>query len=42
MTTDKDAAGVNPDIMDVIEGHQRFREQFERDRPFYQSLATRK
>jgi carbonic anhydrase len=42
MTTEKDARGIDLDIKDAIEGHQRFREQFERDRAFYNSLATRK
>lgn len=42
MTTEKDARGVDLDIKDAIEGHQRFRQQFERDRDFYSSLATRK
>lgn len=42
MTTEKDARGVDLDIKDAIEGHQRFRQQFERDRDFYSSLATKK
>ncbi len=42
MTTEKNLHGVDLDIADAIEGHERFRLQFERDRAFYQSLATRK
>jgi carbonic anhydrase len=42
MTTAKDARGIDLDIKDAIEGHQRFRQEFERDRSFYKSLATRK
>jgi carbonic anhydrase len=42
MTSDKDAMGVDLDIRDAIEGHERFRREFERDRVFYKSLATRK
>jgi carbonic anhydrase len=42
MTTLKDERGIDLDIKDAIEGHQRFRQEFERDRAFYRSLATRK
>jgi carbonic anhydrase len=42
VTTEKDAQGVDLDIKDAIEGHERFRQQFERDRTFYKSLATKK
>ena len=42
MTTVKDEHGVDLDIKDAIEGHERFRQQFERDRAFYRSLAGRK
>jgi carbonic anhydrase len=42
MTTDKDQHGVDLDIRDAVEGHARFRHQFEQDRAFYQSLATKK
>lgn len=42
MTTEKNQSGVDLDIADAIQGHERFRQQFERDRAFYQSLATRK
>jgi carbonic anhydrase len=41
MTTDKDAKGIDHDIADAIAGHQRFREQFARDKAFFQGLATR-
>ena len=33
---------IDPDIKDAIEGHERFRAVFERDRSFYQGLAQRK
>lgn len=33
---------IDPDIKDAIEGHERFRAEFERDRAFYQGLAKRK
>jgi hypothetical protein len=39
---EKDASDIDPDIKDAMEGHERFREQFERDRAFYQSLAVKK
>jgi carbonic anhydrase len=42
VTNEKDAQGVDLDIKDAVEGHQRFRQQFEQDRSFYQSLATKK
>lgn len=42
MTTGKDDNGIDLDIKDAIEGHERFRQQFERDRAFYENLATRK
>ena len=32
----------DPDIKDAVEGHERFKRQFERDRSFYRGLATRK
>ena len=32
----------DPDIRDAVEGHERFKRQFERDKAFYRSLATRK
>jgi carbonic anhydrase len=41
VTTEKDAQGVDLDIKDAIEGHERFRQQFERDKAFYKSLATK-
>jgi hypothetical protein len=37
---EKDAGGIDLDIKDAMEGHERFRQQFERDRAFYQSLAV--
>jgi carbonic anhydrase len=42
MTTAKDARGVDLDIKDAMEGYERFRLEFERDRTFYKSLATKK
>lgn len=42
MTTAKDASGIDLDIKDAMEGHERFRREFERDRAFYKALATRK
>lgn len=42
MTTEKDRSGVDLDIKDAVEGYGRFRQQFERDRAFFKSLATRK
>lgn len=33
---------LDPDIKDAIEGYERFRREFERDRAFYKSLATKK
>ena len=42
MTSHKDASGIDLDIKDAMEGHERFRQQFERDRYFYQNLANRK
>lgn len=42
MTNTKDAGGLDPDIKDAIEGYERFRLQFERDKSFYKSLATKK
>jgi carbonic anhydrase len=42
MTTAKDESGVDLDIKDAIEGHERFRLEFERDKAFFKSLATRK
>ncbi len=32
----------DPDIKDAVEGHERFKQQFERDKSFYRGLATRK
>ena len=42
MTQEKDAEGIDLDIKDAMEGHERFRQQFERDRAFYRALATKK
>ena len=41
MTTRKDERGIDLDIKDTIEGYERFRLEFERDRAFYKSLATK-
>lgn len=42
MTSDKDASGVDLDIKDAVEGYQRFRQHYERDRAFFKALATKK
>ena len=42
MTTAKDREGIDLDIKDAIEGYERFRQEFERDKAFYKSLATKK
>jgi carbonic anhydrase len=39
---EKDARGIDLDIKDAMEGHERFRAQFEKDRAFYESLADKK
>ncbi len=40
MTTAKSQDGIDLDIKDAIEGYERFRQRFERDRAFYSGLAT--
>jgi carbonic anhydrase len=42
MTTAKDARGIDLDIKDAVEGYERFRLEFERDRTFFRNLANRK
>jgi len=42
VATGKDDKGVDLDVKDAIEGHERFRREFERDRAFYEKLATSK
>jgi carbonic anhydrase len=42
MTTAKDQSGLDLDIKDAIEGYERFRREFERDKAFFKSLATKK
>jgi carbonic anhydrase len=42
MSIDKDQRGLDPDIKDAVEGYERFRREFERDKAFYRSLATKK
>lgn len=42
MTTERDEKGLDLDIKDAVEGYTRFREQFEKDRAFFNDLATRK
>lgn len=42
MTTFRDAAGIDLDIKDAMDGHERFRLEFERDKSFYKNLATAK
>lgn len=38
----KSADNLDLDIKDAVEGYERFRQQFERDRAFFKSLASRK
>lgn len=33
---------LDPDVADAVQGYERFRQQFDRDRSFYKSLATHK
>ncbi|MEQ1694633.1 MAG: carbonic anhydrase [Hyphomicrobiaceae bacterium] len=40
MSTETNDKGIDADIADAIEGHQRFREQFQSDKAFFQGLAT--
>jgi len=40
MTTDKTTHVIDVDIADAIEGHQRFREQFAREKSFFQGLSV--
>jgi carbonic anhydrase len=42
MTSKRDDDGVDLDIRDAVEGYQRFRQHYERDRAFFKALATRK
>jgi carbonic anhydrase len=35
MTTAKDSSGIDLDIKDAVEGYERFRLEFERDRTFF-------
>jgi carbonic anhydrase len=42
MTTAKDSRGVDLDIKDAVEGYERFRLEFERDKTFFKNLATKK
>ena len=42
MTISTGRDGLDPDIRDAIEGHERFRLAFERDRAFFQSLTVAK
>lgn len=42
MSYGRDRGAANPDIKDAMEGYERFRREFERDKSFFQSLATRK
>lgn len=42
MTTKTDQQGVDLDIKDAMEGYERFRQQFERDKAFYKGLANKK
>jgi len=42
VTNAKDAAGVDLDIKDAVEGYERFRQQYERDKAFFKSLANKK
>lgn len=42
MTSERDARGIDLDIKGAIEGHGRFRQEFEREKDFYRALATQK
>ena len=42
MTTKTDEHGVDLDIKDAIEGYERFRQEFERDKAFYKGLASKR
>lgn len=42
MTTVKDSEGIDLDIKDAIQGYDRFRQQFDRDKAFYAGLASKK
>jgi carbonic anhydrase len=42
MTTEKDSRGVDLDIKDAVEGYERFRREFDRDKAFYAGLASKK
>jgi carbonic anhydrase len=42
MTTKTDEHGIDLDIKDAMEGYERFRQRFERDRNFYTRLANSK
>jgi len=42
MTTRTDEKGVDLDIKDAVEGYERFRQRFERDKAFYAGLAKAK
>lgn len=40
MTANNDPQALDPDIRDAVEGFERFRREFERDRAFFESLAV--
>lgn len=42
MTSETDPRDLDPDIKDAVEGYQRFRREFERDKAFYKDLAVKK
>ncbi len=42
MSTERNDKGIDVDIADTVEGYQRFREQFVRDKAFFTSLAEKK
>lgn len=42
MTTEKDMSGVDLDMKDAVEGYERFRREFDRDKAFYAGLASKK
>ncbi|MGL4396310.1 MAG: carbonic anhydrase [Hyphomicrobium sp.] len=42
MTDDVTELPANADIDDAVEGYERFKQRFERDRDFFESLAIRK
>lgn len=42
MSNERNDKGIDVDIADAVQGYRSFREQFERDRAFFSSLAEKK